>query len=322
MLNTKENTGLVLSVLTAVAVLVLGAHCVWASGEGWMTDFDAAKKKAAKEGKDLLVDFSGSDWCGWCIKLDKEVFSHEEFRKEASKNYILVVLDFPRKPENKEKIPVELRKRNDELKAEFGLTGYPSIYLTNSKGTPYAKTGYRAGGPENYLKELAAFREKKVQRDKLMARANAEGIKSLERAKLLHKALEMTDKSLVDQFHGKDMAEIIKLDPENEAGLKNKYEMRLRLADARKAMSAGKMKEAIKVFQSAIDDLKPTGEDLQDVLFAKGEAHFRMQDKEGMRKCLEEARKAAPKSKKAGQIQAMLKRFFPEEKKEEKKETP
>ena len=77
--------------LKSLALLFAFSICpLWASGDGWMTDFEAAKEKAKKEGKDLLIDFTGSDWCGWCIKLSKEVFEQEAFKKEAPQSFILV----------------------------------------------------------------------------------------------------------------------------------------------------------------------------------------------------------------------------------------
>jgi thiol:disulfide interchange protein len=65
----------------------------------WVTDWEAAKAQAKKEGKDLLVDFTGSDWCGWCIKLHEEVFSHAEFSGPATELFVFVELDFPRQKE-------------------------------------------------------------------------------------------------------------------------------------------------------------------------------------------------------------------------------
>ena len=94
----KNRSVIQLGILALVWVLL--QHIGAASGENWMTDFDAAVKKATAENKKLLVDFSGSDWCGWCIKLDEEVFSKQEFIDEASKQFIFVLLDFPRKKEN------------------------------------------------------------------------------------------------------------------------------------------------------------------------------------------------------------------------------
>lgn len=123
------------------------------AGEGWLTDLDAAKKQAAAENKDILVDFTGSDWCGWCIKLDKEVFNTPAFK--AQKDFVLVYLDFPRKKE----IPAEQKVKNEALSKVWGVQGFPTIILANAQGEPYAQTGYKSGGPEAYLAHLADLKK-------------------------------------------------------------------------------------------------------------------------------------------------------------------
>ena len=123
------------------------------ASEGWLTDLDAAKKQAAAEKKDILIDFTGSDWCGWCIKLDKEVFSTAEFK--AQKNFVLVSLDFP----SKKQIPADAKAKNEALMKQWGVQGFPTIILANASGQPYAQTGYQQGGPVKYLAHLAELRK-------------------------------------------------------------------------------------------------------------------------------------------------------------------
>ena len=144
-----------------VGMFVLAACVAPAfAGDGaeWHQDYDKAVAAAKAEGKDMLVDFTGSDWCGWCIKLDEEVFSHESFLTGARKHFVLVKLDFPRKPENKAKVPNP--KRNDELNAKYGVRGYPTVLLITPNGDVIGRTGYMRGGPENYTKSIIAMREK------------------------------------------------------------------------------------------------------------------------------------------------------------------
>src|SRR4026208_468233 len=89
----------------------LGFNVSAAEGK-WINDVPAAKATAKKESKLVMMDFTGSDWCGWCIKLDKEVFSTPEFKEYAAKNVVLVELDFPRSKEQS----AQLKKANAELK--------------------------------------------------------------------------------------------------------------------------------------------------------------------------------------------------------------
>jgi len=130
----------------------LSAPLTLAAGEGWVADFDAAVALARKEGKDLFVDFTGSDWCGWCIKLNDEVFKHEEFLTAARKNFVLVSLDFPRKPEAQAKVPNP--QRNQELSQKYGVQGLPTILLMTPDGDVFGKTGYRPGGPAPYVEHV------------------------------------------------------------------------------------------------------------------------------------------------------------------------
>ena len=117
---------------------------------GWMTDFDAALKLAKKDKKTLLVDFTGSDWCRWCILLDKEVFAQKAFQDYAAKNLILVKIDFPKNIKQSDAV----KKQNRALAEKYKIAGYPTILLINGNGKVVAKTGYRAGGAENYVKHL------------------------------------------------------------------------------------------------------------------------------------------------------------------------
>ena len=140
--------------ITALALggLSLLSAPAYAGGEGWIADFDEAVKIAKAENKDLFVDFTGSDWCGWCIKLDSEVFSHEEFLTGVKDKFVLVALDYPNSAEAKAKVPNP--ERNAELVTKYGIRGYPTILLMNNDGIVYGKTGYQEGGPAAYVEHL------------------------------------------------------------------------------------------------------------------------------------------------------------------------
>ncbi len=127
-------------------------------GDVWMDDFDKAVEVAKKEGKNLLVDFTGSDWCRWCIKLHEEVFAHEEWESVATKEYVLVALDFPRSEDAKAKVPNP--ERNDELSKKYKVGGFPTILLMTADGDVFGQTGYQPGGPEAYLTHMAELKAK------------------------------------------------------------------------------------------------------------------------------------------------------------------
>ncbi|QDU84121.1 Disulfide bond reductase DsbH precursor [Planctomycetes bacterium Pla163] len=141
----------------ASALFVLGSTGIAAplttlSGEGWVADYDAALALAKETNKDVLVDFTGSDWCGWCIRLDNEVFSKDAFKAYADEHFVLCALDFPNGEEARAKVPNP--ERNAEVQQQFGIQGFPTILLMTKDGELYAQTGYQAGGPEAYVTHL------------------------------------------------------------------------------------------------------------------------------------------------------------------------
>jgi len=106
-------------------------------------DFDGALAKAKASGLPLLVDFTGSDWCSWCIKLDKEVFDKTEFEQWAKGRVVLLKLDYPRR---KPQTPA-IKTRNAELSKKYGVKGFPTIFLLDGDGNKFGRLGYAEGGP-------------------------------------------------------------------------------------------------------------------------------------------------------------------------------
>ena len=119
----------------------------------WLNNYSEAVKQAKESGKPILVDFTGSDWCGWCIKLDKEVFSQPEFIDWAKQNAVLFSADFP------QNIPqsAALAKQNSKLAEQYQVEGFPTAVLLSPDGREIARTGYQAGGATNYLKHLESL---------------------------------------------------------------------------------------------------------------------------------------------------------------------
>jgi protein disulfide-isomerase len=127
------------------------------AAEGWKSDYTAALAEAAKDNKMVLLDFTGSDWCGWCIKLQKDTFSKPEFKKFAEQSLVLVELDFPReKPQSD-----ELKKQNEELAEKFGIQGFPTLVLLDPQGKEAARNvGYLQGGPEAFIQWVESARNR------------------------------------------------------------------------------------------------------------------------------------------------------------------
>ncbi len=122
----------------------------------WLTSFAAAQAAARKGNKVIFVNFTGSDWCGWCIRLNKEVLSQKAFLDYAGEKLILLKIDFPRRiPQTKEQ-----RASNRALADKYGIEGYPTILLLDAEGNVLAKTGYRRGGAGAYVKHLQQLLKK------------------------------------------------------------------------------------------------------------------------------------------------------------------
>jgi protein disulfide-isomerase len=141
-----KTSRLFLSIVAAVAL----AGSVRADSE-WLTDLDQAQQKAKADNKLVLLDFTGSDWCGWCIKLHREVFAKPEFREYANKNLVLVELDFPRAKQ----IDKDLLHKNMKLAEKFQIEAFPTIIVINSDGKVIGSLGYDAGVPADSDKPLA-----------------------------------------------------------------------------------------------------------------------------------------------------------------------
>ena len=119
----------------------------------WTQDYDAALKVAAEKGLPLMLNFTGSDWCGWCKVMDKNVFADEkDWGAYAKENLMLVTLDFPR---DKTIVPKKWVSRNKELQAKFGVRGYPSyIVLDNDGETKLGQLGAsREATPKSFIQQ-------------------------------------------------------------------------------------------------------------------------------------------------------------------------
>ena len=276
------------------ALTLLSSSICFAGGEGWTSDFKAAKAQAAKEGKDLLIDFTGSDWCGWCIKLNEEVFQHDPFKKGVADKFVLVELDYP---QDKSKLDEKTIKQNDELKSTYEPQGFPTILLADASGKPYAQTGYQKGGPEAYVKHLNELRAKKTELTKSFEAADK--LEGVAKAKALVQAIE----TLQPQHHKHyaDKIEAIeKLDPDDESGFVKQQKYRAAKSDLENqlnsAMQAQKPDDAIKAVDSFIATHKPEGTEKQEILANKVNIYMSQQKLDEAGQALDDIIKEDPKS--------------------------
>ena len=133
-----------------ITALICATASVRAEELKWQTDAAKAQAQAKTEKKLVFLDFTGSDWCGWCIKLNKEVFSQPEFATYAKKNLVLVEVDFPR---NKQQ-SAEQAKANQALQSKYGIESYPTIIVLDGDGKKIGQLRYMRGGPKSFLEAL------------------------------------------------------------------------------------------------------------------------------------------------------------------------
>jgi len=138
--------------------IAVAIGCVWlqtqAADLNWGTDVPKALAQAKADKKMVLLDFTGSDWCGWCIKFDKETLSTDKFADYAKSHLELVTLDFP----NKKPQSDALKSANATLQKKYNVDGFPTFILLNADGKEIGRqVGYAPGGPEAFIAELEKF---------------------------------------------------------------------------------------------------------------------------------------------------------------------
>ena len=116
----------------------------------WQTDYPAALNQARAENRRVLLFFTGSDWCSWCRRLNKEILSTPEFARYSQENLVLVEVDFPKKrPQSS-----TLKAQNAKLAKQYKIEGYPTVIILDSSGKKIDELGYQEGGPAPFISRL------------------------------------------------------------------------------------------------------------------------------------------------------------------------
>ena len=297
-------------VALATVIFTLAGNAI--AEEGWLVSFEKAKEQAAKEGKPILMEFTGSDWCPPCKALHKNVLVKDVFKKEMPKHFVLLKLDNPR---DKSKQTPEEIEQYKKLSKEYKITGVPSILLADTGGKVFYRTsGYGGQAAKVWVDDMVS----KTAIPDALEDANA--AKGLERAKLLDKALGLMGSDAASQ-RKEDINEIVTLDSKNKAGLKAKYEGILAATEIKDSLQAimtgnrgAKPEDMIVKIDELIKEKSPKGEALQEVLFMKSNLYFRAKKMDEAEALLREAMKVAPDSKTGERIPAILERFFSKKK--------
>ena len=139
--------------------LVFAATALFAATstpKGFTDNLDEALVEASKSGKFVYACFTGSDWCGWCKRLDREVLTKQEFLDGIENDYILVYID---SPSNLNLLSERAKVENPKLVEQYRIEGFPIALILDGDGQVLAKTGYHAGGPQKYVEHLMEWRK-------------------------------------------------------------------------------------------------------------------------------------------------------------------
>ena len=271
----------------------------------WTVNFDFAKKIAAEKNIDLLILFTGSDWCVWCQRLGDEVFSDEKFQEEVVKKFVPVKLDFPRNVD----FPENIKQSYRSLADKYGIRGYPTVILASSDGTPYASCGYQPGGGEAYLKTLDDL---KASKKDLEEKAEAAEKGGEAEAKELFDALQKYVKNFKDnaalmevfakyfdicKAKNPDIARALEREQkikEELAALDKKYH--LGDGDDRSEIPEDSVEEAVTDYRTVIAKYSLEGMKKQEVLLKICDLYYAVQESENISAVMQEIIDADPTS--------------------------
>lgn len=136
-------------------IFLLNSLCAYAEGQSshitWQTNYNTAVQEAKTSNKPMVILFTGSDWCTWCIKLEREALDTADFASMAGSKFVFLKLDFPINSTQ----PPEVASQNKQLQKRFNITGYPSVVVYDAQNDKViGTTGYKAGGGRNFAAHL------------------------------------------------------------------------------------------------------------------------------------------------------------------------
>jgi thioredoxin-related protein len=141
-----------------ILITLMAVAALWQTNmaeAAWLTDLPQAQAEAKTENKIVLMDFTGSDWCPWCIKFKQEVLDTPQFQQYAAKNVVLVEVDYPRKKVQSD----DLKKANAALKDQYKVDGFPTLVVLDKNGKEIGRQiGYEDGGPTAFIAKLEKFK--------------------------------------------------------------------------------------------------------------------------------------------------------------------
>ncbi len=153
----------------------------------WLTNYEKALQLAKASSKPILLFFTGSDWCGWCNKLEREILETSSFAGSISNKLIFVKLDYPMHTS----LDPQIVSQNEQLQKRFSVRSFPTVIILNPDGQPIGTTGYRAGNGKQYAQHLARIVNNYSTYKQHMAQLDTDNVSGKELKKLYEKAQEL-----------------------------------------------------------------------------------------------------------------------------------
>ncbi len=284
------------------------------AADGWLSDMDEAKKAAAEQNKNILIEFTGSDWCPPCMALKKNVMSKEEFTKPASEQFVLLELDFPKKKEQSE----EVKQKNQELSNLYNVEGFPTVVFADAQGVPF---GSFVGGQD--MDGVNASMTKALEAKVAIAKAKAEAAAAEGEAKIkaLAKVLELAPKEYADSFYSDVKKELLDLDKDDISGFRAAADLEQKMEtqemDLMKTMNEISRDADPSVAMAALEKFAKTEgllpETNQKIGYIRSQILLADEKLDDALKTMEDAIKIAPDSE-PGQMLSQMKGFIEQNK--------
>lgn len=296
-------TGRVGVVLGLMILLAGGAACSRRENAVWYTDLEEGLVAARLLKKDALVFFSCTGWPGKPGELSREVLADRTLQEHVSRNCVLINIEIPKVLAPSPTLSQGDIDRIRKIIGVFRLTTMPVFYLTDSNGLPFGREIYQPGRGPLFLKAYDLMQQRKDTIAALYHKARSAN--GLERARMLDEAVERMPTDIL-VFHRFYIREIVTLDAENKAGLRNKYTTRFMLFEAGDELERRNPDAALKIVERILTELKPTGELCQAAFFLQSRAFAAKQNPIGMFDALMRAREVAPETEAARSVARML----------------
>ena len=292
------------------------AGCAWALPQA--ASVEAALPVAKEQGRDIMLEFTGKEWCPPCIHLRTKILETEEFEKAVGDKYVLVEVIFPRLPSAVAAIPEEQRNANEKLLAHHRIeTGLPTVLLLDAEGLPYAQVAGARRTTAEYLKALEEAAAVRAARDAAFARAGQ--LQGMERARALAEGLNAIPRNCRDKY--KDVVnEINHLDPQNTlgyAGVLTRYEnyrrqeaeLKALFASLRCSRTAASLEQAVVKLQAYLQTPHLEPELAQMAWRALGDTYAMQRRYKDVHAAYRQAYEIAPESRLAPRLRTAVEHY-------------